>query len=308
MVTGLLPVANVAPSVTNSDYLQTIGGVTTWVTQTQDTTFVGNGLVRRPDPLSNNDTLYLGYSKRDSASLSFNTFVALNSKSFTFTQSASNIFKIAPDIALNSKSFTFTQSASNIFKIAPDSLYIGTTLSGASTGYVWTLKDPTTGSGYWAVTGGGTFPTLQQVFNTEVGGSVLTKGDTILLSGETLSIQQNGVDWVSLDPTDSLIQFYANNADNSIASGISLFANNSGTTTQVALDSRNDNSTSEAHLIVDGNTQTIIVEGQLVLFTQFTPANSTDATYPNLTLSADNSFLYYRKNNGTWVKIAWTVF
>jgi len=48
--------------------------------------------------------------------------------------------------------------------------------------------------------------------------------------------------------------------------------------------------------------------GALKLTTQFTPANSTDATYAIGTLTADDSFLWYRKSNGNWVKAAWAAF
>jgi hypothetical protein len=50
-----------------------------------------------------------------------------------------------------------------------------------------------------------------------------------------------------------------------------------------------------------------LVEGP-GLIGNFTPANSTDNTYPNKTFAADNTNLYYRMTTGTWVKIAWTAF
>lgn len=49
-----------------------------------------------------------------------------------------------------------------------------------------------------------------------------------------------------------------------------------------------------------------VIEGPA--FVLFTPSNSTDNTYPNGTLTADNTFLYYRGSGGTWVKVAWIAF
>lgn len=54
--------------------------------------------------------------------------------------------------------------------------------------------------------------------------------------------------------------------------------------------------------------QVNITKGSLHLETQFTPANSTDNSLPSQTLAADDTFLWYRKSNGTWVKIPWVVF
>jgi hypothetical protein len=48
--------------------------------------------------------------------------------------------------------------------------------------------------------------------------------------------------------------------------------------------------------------------GAVKLTTQFTPANATDATYAIGTMTADDSFLWYRKSNGNWVKAAWAAF
>ncbi len=61
-------------------------------------------------------------------------------------------------------------------------------------------------------------------------------------------------------------------------------------------------------LSVNGNfadaTGNITVSG----ITLFTPANSTDSTYPNGSLTADDTYLYFRKSDGTWVKSLWVVF
>jgi hypothetical protein len=58
-------------------------------------------------------------------------------------------------------------------------------------------------------------------------------------------------------------------------------------------------------LQVSGNVWT---DGQLTISTQFTPANSTDATHPSKTLTVDDTYLYYRTSGGTWKKIAWATF
>lgn len=50
------------------------------------------------------------------------------------------------------------------------------------------------------------------------------------------------------------------------------------------------------------------LSGAVILNTQFTPANSTDAAQPVKSLAADDTFLWYRTSGGTWKKIAWTAF
>lgn len=56
------------------------------------------------------------------------------------------------------------------------------------------------------------------------------------------------------------------------------------------------------------NTDGDIITRALGAVLQFTPANSTDNAYPNGTLTADDTFQYYRTSTGTWKKIAWTTF
>lgn len=40
----------------------------------------------------------------------------------------------------------------------------------------------------------------------------------------------------------------------------------------------------------------------------FTPASSTDSTYPNGTLTSDDTYMYFRNSSGTWKKITWATF
>lgn len=49
-------------------------------------------------------------------------------------------------------------------------------------------------------------------------------------------------------------------------------------------------------------------KGVVVLENQFTPSSATDATYPIGSMTADDSFLWYRKSDGNWVKSAWAAF
>lgn len=46
----------------------------------------------------------------------------------------------------------------------------------------------------------------------------------------------------------------------------------------------------------------------LRLVGNYTPGTSTDATYPAFTLTADDTYIWYRTSGGTWKKIAWTAF
>lgn len=77
--------------------------------------------------------------------------------------------------------------------ISADTILLNSTLSGASTGYVWTLADPTTGSGYWGASGGGGGVTADNGLTVNTGsnvqlGGTLTKATTIETGAFTLTI------------------------------------------------------------------------------------------------------------------------
>ncbi len=93
--TGLLP-ENLVRNGGDGQYLATISGISTWQDFESDTTFIGNWLVRRPDPLSGNDTLYFGYSKRDTSLLAFDTYTGLNNHTWTITNGIDNNFTLTP--------------------------------------------------------------------------------------------------------------------------------------------------------------------------------------------------------------------
>lgn len=91
--------------------------------------------------------------------------------------------------------------------------------------YVWTGLT-------WQLIAGGS-QTLQQVFNTEVGGSVLTKNDTVLLSGFNLTIKGPGTTQYDFQPTQ--FNFLNQNAGSSTqitgtaGGGFDAIANFAGT-------------------------------------------------------------------------------
>ena len=89
--TGFLPVALLSPDGNDGDYVGQEAGVVGFHPFQLDTTFIGNGLVRRTDPNSNNDTLYLGYSKVDTALLAFDTHLGFNGHFFQFDGNGSLI-------------------------------------------------------------------------------------------------------------------------------------------------------------------------------------------------------------------------
>lgn len=78
-----------------SQYLSTDGSTTFWQDFENDTTFIKNALYREVDPLSNNDSLTLGYYKRDSAIFRYDTsFIGMNSKSVVWQEGTLNFLKL----------------------------------------------------------------------------------------------------------------------------------------------------------------------------------------------------------------------
>jgi hypothetical protein len=226
IVTGLLPIINVAPSANDGDFVQTIGGVSTWTTLTNDTTFVGNGLVRRADPNSNNDTLYFGYSKADTASFAFDTYLNQNNFFLAMQKGRFEEYKgtntvAANDLTLPSDGNTITitgntqinaittarwQAGSQVELIFTGTPTVknntaggagtATILLAGSTDFVAAANDVLSlvydGTNWHEsarkTASGATTQTLQQTFNTEVGGSILTKSDSIKTRHNTLRI------------------------------------------------------------------------------------------------------------------------
>lgn len=69
-----------------------------------------------------------------------------------------------------------------------DSLFINSTLSGSSSGYVWTLADPTTGSGYWGPALTGADNGLTDSLGRVILGGTLYKNTTINNNENTLTL------------------------------------------------------------------------------------------------------------------------
>ena len=162
MITGLLPVTNIAPGL-NGQYLTTTGGVPTWTNQSLpvfDSTYV-YGWITVPSGVS--DSLTYGSPHPDSARLRWNIFTDLN----TF-------------------SYSIQDTGLTRYKFTPDSLYIATTTSGASNGWVLTLIDKNTGATAWQAGGGGG----ANIYNSDGFQTSSSRTDTI--NQNTLQFIQTG--------------------------------------------------------------------------------------------------------------------
>lgn len=123
-----------------------------------------------------------------------------------------------------------------------------------------------------------------------------------------------GISYINVDNNVNAIQVNFNAQDGSGGSNLNVFAGsitgygfylqaqNGGNTISVAGDAI------ALTLTLTAASGVFVQNGMINLTTQFTPANDTDGTYPNLSITADDTNLYYRKSDGTWVKIAWTTF
>lgn len=145
-------------------------------------------------------------------------------------------------------------------------------------------------------------------------GSLLTHDTYLGLNNHLFDIENNGTDWLSIISTTGNEQVVLQSVDNTGNATITLLSNSSIYYYELsaingsgnAVDIKGDGVSKIISLSAD--TSVNIVKGNLNLSTQFTPANSTDNTYPYFTITADDTYIYYRKSNGTWVKIAWTAF
>lgn len=99
------------------------------------------------------------------------------------------------DVGINADG-TIGIGGTSTLTLSGSEIYMGTIPYNSGAGMVGLVLDtvvgsPTFGKVFRKTVSGGTTPTLQQVFNTEIGGSVLTKTDTILLSGNNIRIFGN---------------------------------------------------------------------------------------------------------------------
>lgn len=264
-VTNNLAITNIAPGADGS-VLTTSSGVPAWAIFPSDTIRVTNGLTLLPDG-NGNDTLILGgtldreteidlsgqffYISQDEAALlyinpSLNTsslnaidgdnnesnmelVASSDNNTYRFTLESNNgVNDVQIEGSANSNEIDY-RAATQVF--IADSIYLNSTLSGASTGYVWTLKDASSGSGYWAAGGGGGHPTLQEVFNNEVGGSVLTKTDTI----------QTGTHYLFVNSSTNTSGNGNIYSKNSAAGGVAILAEGAGSS-PIAIEAVTDNS------------------------------------------------------------------
>lgn len=166
------------------------------------------------------------------------------------------------------------------------------------------------------------------VFGSPYQDSALLSYDTYVgLNTHAFHIQQGATDFLLIDPINYISDILQN--DGTSESAIEIDANTSSGTVRANLYAYNG--TNQASILADansniisldvsppggpdlakitlsGNDSTVSIFGALVI-SAFTPANSTDSTYPIQTLTSDDTYIYYRKSNGTWVKIAWTAF
>jgi hypothetical protein len=182
--------------------------------------------VRRADPNSNNDTLYFGYSKADTASFAFDTYLNQNNFFLAMQKGRFEEYKgtntvAANDLTLPSDGNTITitgntqinaittarwQAGSQVELIFTGTPTVknntaggagtATILLAGSTDFVAAANDVLSlvydGTNWHEsarkTASGATTQTLQQTFNTEVGGSILTKSDSIKTRHNTLRI------------------------------------------------------------------------------------------------------------------------
>jgi hypothetical protein len=155
-------------------YLGGQGGTNTAIPFEIDTTYKGNWLVYRKNPNDTHiDTLYDGYSKRDTAHLLFNTFFALNGFTATYTQGATNVLII------------------NSSGIAIGDGVMPTSGSGGTDSAVF--KNSSTGQFYLAPGGGITADnglTANTSTNVQLGGSLLN--NTVINAGTLYNLTVSG--------------------------------------------------------------------------------------------------------------------
>ena len=145
----------------------------------------------------------------------------------------------------------------------------------------------------------------------DVAGAVIMVGNNEALDGRTTNTNKVGrlvaphYD-LSEEPIGIIIGA-SNSTDNTIFFGGASGAVNAATL--IAFYAADNNITTTGTQMARITTSGLeLTAGQLTIDTQFTPSTSTDSAKPNKTLTADDTYLWYRTSSGTWKKIAWTAF